>query len=270
MITYTYDETLEQRPLIVKHLQAYNIVHTGIRPLEDRYFYVIEDNKLVGAIYANLGWDWVTFSKMYYKNIEILRLLLSKICFYFKGKASGITYDGDDISRLKELYQIGFVQNGIIQKTPKSKECHICTHTTFDIFSDLDLETIESSNKDGLLDSKLNEKFFKDEKELKIDLIFIAKENDIFVGGVHGVIKKDKMYISLLVVLDKYKGQRIGSKLMDYIERKAISKGVVSIHLGTCDFQAKPFYEKRGYKIISTLHNYPKGFNEYTLVKIIK
>lgn len=269
MINYIYDETVEQRPLILKHLQAYNIVHTGVRPLEDRYFYVTEGKKLVGAIYTHLGWDWVTFSKVYYENIDILKLLLSKICLYFKDIASGITYDGDNLTKINDLYQIGFIQSGIIKKTPKLKEYHICTHTTFDILSDLESEILESSKKDDELDKLLSEKMYEDDKKIKTDMIFIAKDDDTFVGGVHGVIKEDRMYISLLVVLDKYRGQSIGTKLMDLIEEKAKSKGVVCIDLGTCDFQAKPFYEKRGYMVISTLHDYPKGFNEYTLVKII-
>jgi GNAT superfamily N-acetyltransferase len=270
MITYDFLETLEQRPLIVKYLQEYNLTFTGIRPSEDRYFYVLDDKKLRGAIYAHLGWDWVTLSKIYYEDIETLRLLLSKISLHFKGKAEGISFDSDNILRLNDFYKIGFNHEGTIEKTPNSKEKHITSHTTFDIASDTLLAVIQKSEIDSNLDKELENKLSSIEDEKKTDVIILAKDNGSFVGGVHGEIRKDRMYISLLVVVEKYKGHKIGTKLLEYIEEEALKKGVVCIDLGTCDFQAKPFYEKRGYNVISTLHNYPQGFNEYTLVKRLK
>lgn len=270
MITYSYYETLEQRPLILKHLQAYNLAFTGVRPSEDRYFYVVDGNGLKGAIYAHLGWDWITLSNIYYENTDLLQLLLAKVCLHFKDKASGISYDSDDMERLNDFYKVGFKNDGKIEKTPKTKEKHISSNTVFDIISDSKLSVIELSIVDDVLDKELKEIVKLEVKKNKTDLIFIASNNDEFVGGVHGEITEDRMYISLLVVSDKFKGKKIGSKLMDLIEDEAKSKGVVSVDLGTCDFQAKPFYEKRGYNVISVLNNYPKGFNEYNLVKSLK
>jgi ribosomal protein S18 acetylase RimI-like enzyme len=269
MIKYVKYDTLEKRPIILKHLQDYNISFTGERPLEDRYFYVIEDKMLRGLIYTHLGWDWVTFSHVFYEDIEILQLLLSKICVYFQGKAVGITFESDDISTINDLYQIGFTNEGKINRTPKINERHITTHTTFHILSDSLFDVEETIQLNDSIDNELKERLSQKAKKKKTDLIYIATDNDNFVGGVHGEIIEDTMYVSLLVVQEAYKGQKIGTKLMDLIENMAFSKGVLSVDLGTCDFQAKPFYLKRGYNVVSTLIDYPKGFNEYTLVKIL-
>lgn len=267
MINYNYYETKTHRSLILKPLQDYNVVFTGVRPEEDRYFYVIEENKLIGSIYANLSWDWVTLDNIYYINIDVLQLLLSKVCFYFKDKASGILYDGYDLDIIDDFLKIGFNHEGKIDKTSKLSEHYFISNMRFDIVSNLELNVVETSKIDEALDKDLKECKNNKEENSKTDLIIIAKDNEKFIGGVHAEITNDSMYVSLLVVLDEYKGKKIGTKLMDLLEEKAILRGVVSIDLGTCDFQAKPFYEKRGYKVIATLHDYPKGFNEYTLVK---
>jgi len=266
MIRYIYEETLEQRPEIVKHLQAYNIVFTGVRPSEDRYFYVLENKKLVGAIKTNLGWDWVTLDNIYYQNIEILEFLFSVVCRYYKSKSSGILYHDEESNELDDFRKIGFSFEGMIDATPLCKDYYYVSNTTFDITSNLKLKIIDSKEKDETLD-KIHQRKLKKNDLLKTDLIVIAKDNNEFVGGVHGVVTGDKMYVSLLVVIETYKGKKIGKKLMDMIEEKAREKGVVSVDLGTCEFQAKPFYEKQGYKVIATLKDYPKGFEEYTLVK---
>ena len=47
------------------------------------------------------------------------------------------------------------------------------------------------------------------------------------------------MYVSLLVVLEEHRGHKIGKRLMELIEEKAVEKGVISIDVGTCEFQAR-------------------------------
>ncbi len=77
------------------------------------------------------------------------------------------------------------------------------------------------------------------------------------------------MYIDLLVVDDNYRGYGIGSKLMRLIEVEARERNLVYIDLGTAEFQAKGFYEKLGYEVVVTKKDQPKGFNCYTMVKVL-
>ena len=50
-------------------------------------------------------------------------------------------------------------------------------------------------------------------------------------------------------------------------ERFAKEKGFAYIRTETTDFQAKPFYEKLGYRVFGELTDYPKGHTTYCLVK---
>lgn len=265
MITYIYDETVTHRPEIVKHLIAYNIVFTGERPSEERHFYVLQNNILVGAVTANLGWDWITLDKIYYERFDVLEELITAVLTYFKGKANGILYVGEISNRLDDFYKTGFARDGIIDATKQVKEVHCLSNTTFDRKSNDRLETIDIKEINQTFDLIHQTKIKKDIK--KDNIIIIAKEGDTIVGGIHGEILFDKMYISLLVVLETHRGQQIGMQLMEQIETAAIKKGIISIDLGTCEFQALDFYKKMGYNVVATLQNYPKGFEEYTLVK---
>jgi len=101
----------------------------------------------------------------------------------------------------------------------------------------------------------------------KSDLYVVAMDEESFVGGLHGVLYEDHLYISLLVVNESYRGKDIGSTLMKMVEKEVDNTSVKSISLGTTAFQAKGFYEKLGYKLIMTQYNLPKGYECYTLIK---
>ncbi|AIO19581.1 putative acetyltransferase [Candidatus Izimaplasma bacterium HR1] len=260
MIKYIYEENLKNRPELSKHLVEYNTVFTGVRPTEDRYFYIKENGRLVATIHASLGWDMITLEDIYYERIELLNHLLSAISKYFKGKASGILYQGEESKTINDFYTIGFLCDGIIEATPLTKKYHYLSNTSFNIKSNLNLEIIESKDKDELL--------YKSQKSIKTsDLIVLAKEDGTIIGGVHGEITSDRIDISLLVVIENFRGKKIGKKLMELIEEKATEKGVAYVALETCEFQAKQFYEKLGYRLVATLKDYPKGYEEYIFAK---
>jgi hypothetical protein len=54
---------------------------------------------------------------------------------------------------------------------------------------------------------------------------------------------------------------------MKLIEQEVLEMGVVSITLGTAEFQAKPFYEKLGYEVVGLRKESPKGYVSYSLRK---
>ena len=47
-------------------------------------------------------------------------------------------------------------------------------------------------------------------------------------------------------------------------------RSIKFLELGTTEFQAKPFYEKLGYKVVHEMDDYPKGYKCYTLFKELK
>jgi ribosomal protein S18 acetylase RimI-like enzyme len=66
---------------------------------------------------------------------------------------------------------------------------------------------------------------------------------------------------------DCYRNAGIGTRLMDMLESHAFTAGCLSICLETFSFQARGFYEKRGYHVVSELADFPPGHSRYTLVK---
>ncbi|MFH0767164.1 MAG: GNAT family N-acetyltransferase, partial [Bacillota bacterium] len=95
-------------------------------------------------------------------------------------------------------------------------------------------------------------------------------DHDKFVGGIYGHVQYEYLFINMLFVDKKYRGHRIASKLMHLIESEAIKRDVVNVYVTTFEFQALGFYEKRGFKVVMTIEDFPKGFQEYTLYKKMK
>ena len=64
---------------------------------------------------------------------------------------------------------------------------------------------------------------------------------------------------------ERCRGQ--GSELLEAAEDGARARGCRRAILDTHSFQAPAFYQKRGYRIVSTMEDFPPGHRTYTLVK---
>ena len=78
----------------------------------------------------------------------------------------------------------------------------------------------------------------------------------------------EEVYIDDLIVIDKYRGRDIGTKLVTQVEDFYRGKGFNNINLCTNGFQAPKFYEKCGYQLefIRKNKNNPK-LDKYFYVK---
>jgi ribosomal protein S18 acetylase RimI-like enzyme len=97
--------------------------------------------------------------------------------------------------------------------------------------------------------------------------LFVKNERGEVMGGLLGSVWGGWLHITYLWVDDAVRGQRWGSKLMDQAEDYARERGCHSATLDTHSFQARPFYEKRGYEVFGTLDDYPKGHTKFFLKK---
>lgn len=86
---------------------------------------------------------------------------------------------------------------------------------------------------------------------------YYAVEGENKVGGIIADIWGNWLLIKFLWVDDSMRGKRVGSQLLHHIESYAKSQGCQSVLVDTLSFQAKPFYEKYGYKCQMVLENYP-------------
>lgn len=97
---------------------------------------------------------------------------------------------------------------------------------------------------------------------------FIAKINNEFVGIITGNSYYKEVHISDLIVLEQYRNQHIGSKLVEAVENHFKNKEFDNINLTTYEFQALEFYKKCEFKVEFVRKNKENSkLNKYFLVK---
>ncbi len=95
----------------------------------------------------------------------------------------------------------------------------------------------------------------------------MSDDGEIIGGCTARMYCWNVVYIDILWIDEKHRGQGLGKTLLQKIEDKAASKGCYLIHLDTFDFQARDFYIKQGYEMFGTLKDCPKGHCRYYLQK---
>jgi GNAT superfamily N-acetyltransferase len=87
------------------------------------------------------------------------------------------------------------------------------------------------------------------------------------LGGLWGRTLFRWLQTQLLVVPEGLRRQGWGSRILQLAEQEAQARGCVGAMVDTFSFQARPFYEKQGYRVFGTLEGYPPGFSAYFLQK---
>ena len=103
---------------------------------------------------------------------------------------------------------------------------------------------------------------------------FVLKVEDENGGIIGGCIAEAYEYhwarvlLNALWVDERYRHQGIGSLIVREVERIAREKGCRVVTLGTAGYMARPFYEKHGYTVFTTLKK-SNGWLSYSLVKYL-
>ena len=98
---------------------------------------------------------------------------------------------------------------------------------------------------------------------------FLRDEDGEILGGALGNTWGLWLYVSDVWVDPSLRGKGYATKLMTAIEQMAIQRGCLNSYLDTFSFQARPLYEKLGYKVFGTLEDHPKGHSHYFLKKTL-
>jgi ribosomal protein S18 acetylase RimI-like enzyme len=96
---------------------------------------------------------------------------------------------------------------------------------------------------------------------------FLKNARGETLGGLMGSVWGGWLHIAWLWVDESVRGQDWGTRLMDLAEAYGRERGCHSATLDTHSFQARPFYEARGYEVFGTLDDYPKGHKKFFLRK---
>ena len=99
--------------------------------------------------------------------------------------------------------------------------------------------------------------------------VFVAETNEGVVGGVRLATGDEAATISRLGVRERWKGEGIGSRLLERAEAAAREAGHATVRLTTPDEHPflPEFYHSHGYEITG---DYPLSFREYDEVVMEK
>ncbi len=97
--------------------------------------------------------------------------------------------------------------------------------------------------------------------------ILLQDEQGQTVGGLWGRTLFDWLYVELLAVPERLRGQDVGTELMRKAEEIARDRGCVGAWLDTFAFQARGFYERLGYRVFGEIPDHPVGSARYFLSK---
>ena len=97
--------------------------------------------------------------------------------------------------------------------------------------------------------------------------IFVRDPDGRILGGLLGDTYWGWLYVSILWIDERLRGQGYGEKLLAAAEQEAIRRSCKHAHLETMSFQALPFYEKHGYTVFGVLEDLPEGHQKYYMHK---
>ena len=87
------------------------------------------------------------------------------------------------------------------------------------------------------------------------------------IGGAVGRTWGQCCELRQLWISTDARGLGLGTHLMDMFENEARQRGSSLVYLDTFSFQAKPFYEKRGYHVVLETHGFTNSIVKYTMHK---
>ena len=98
-------------------------------------------------------------------------------------------------------------------------------------------------------------------------VVVVRDAHDQVVGGLWGKTSYGWLFVELLFVPESMRGTGVGTRIMEQAETEAIARGCHGAWLDTFEFQARGFYEKRGYTCFGELPEYPRGSSRYFMRK---
>ncbi|PIJ49224.1 biphenyl 2,3-dioxygenase [Erwinia sp. OLTSP20] len=98
--------------------------------------------------------------------------------------------------------------------------------------------------------------------------LFINDPQGKKLAGLTGSLSGDWLRIEMLWISEALRGQQVGTRLMQAAEEEARQHQCRYAQVDTASFQARPFYEKLGYRVGWVLDNYPHpGAQRFYLTK---
>lgn len=97
--------------------------------------------------------------------------------------------------------------------------------------------------------------------------IIVSNDNGNWIGGLYAEVYWNWLEINHFWFHEDYRGKGLGGNLLSQCENIAKEMGATKVLLTTFEFQARAFYETKGYQVVGEIKDYPPGSSYYTMVK---
>src|SRR4051812_1940731 len=98
-------------------------------------------------------------------------------------------------------------------------------------------------------------------------LAFFVREHDRIVAGICGNTWGGTCEVRQFWVEPSQRGRGLGTQLFEAAEQEARRRGCTQMVLMTFSFQAPSFYERRGFEVLATVDDHPRGHRTLLLRK---
>ena len=101
---------------------------------------------------------------------------------------------------------------------------------------------------------------------IKVGIII---NNELIAGADACMTAFKILYMSTVYVDEKYRHNKVGTTIMNEVERRAKLLGANMIRLDTFNWQGRDFYRSLGYEEVGFYENVEDGFTEHFFLKRI-
>ncbi|CEH29250.1 GCN5 family acetyltransferase [Aneurinibacillus migulanus] len=99
--------------------------------------------------------------------------------------------------------------------------------------------------------------------------IIVSDSQQKWIGGITAECYWNWVEIHYFWFSEESRGKGLGGQLLDQVETIARQNGATKALLTTYEFQARSFYELKGYEVVGEIKDYPPGSSYYTMVKTL-
>lgn len=129
-------------------------------------------------------------------------------------------------------------------------------------------DTVPDAARDAILASiKAHNDAMLGPTDRKDVFIPITAEDGTVDGGLVGYTGRGWLYVELLAVPERLRGQGIAGKLLALAEEEARARGCVGAYIDTINPVACRAYERAGYSVFGRIESFAKDYDICWLIK---